>query len=91
MLNAISKVIDKDMKEALLWVVESLDEAAIDLDVDEIDIPLLPLTDECMTAINDIDFQEAMQIIGLHKPSSIQVIILYTYTILKYLMSFFNY
>lgn len=81
MLNAISKVIDKDMKEALLWLVESLDEAAIDLDVDEIDIPLLPLTDECMTAINDIDFQEAMQIIGLHKPSSIQVIILYTYTI----------
>lgn len=62
------------MKGALLWLIESLDEAAIDLDVDESDIPLLPLTDECMTAVNDIDFQKAMQILGLHKPSSIQVI-----------------
>jgi len=72
-LNATKKVIDKDMKTALLWLVESLDEAADDLDVDESDIPLLPLTDECMTAVNDIDFQEMMQILGIHKPSSIQV------------------
>lgn len=71
-LNAIKKVIDKDMKTALLWLVESLDEAADDLDVDESDIPLLPLTDECMTAVNDIDFQEMMLILGIHKPSSIQ-------------------
>lgn len=72
-LNAIKKVIDKNMKPALLWLVESLDEAADDLDVDESDIPLLPLTDECMTAINDTDFQEAMKILGIHKPSTIQV------------------
>lgn len=72
-LNAIKKVIDKDMKPALLWLIESLDDAIDDLDVDESDIPLLPLTDECMTAVNDIDFQEAMKILGLHKPSSIQV------------------
>lgn len=72
-LNAIKKVIDKDMKTALLWLIGSLDEAANDLDVDESDIPLLPLTDECMTAVNDIDFQEMMQALGIHKPSSIQV------------------
>lgn len=72
-LNTIKKVIDKDMKTALLWLIESLNEAADDLDVDESDIPLLPLTDECMTAVNDIDFQEMMQILGIHKPSSIQV------------------
>lgn len=71
-LNAIKKVIDKHMKTALLWLIESLDEAANDLDVDESDIPLLPLTDECMTAVNDIDFQEMMQVLGIHKPSSIQ-------------------
>lgn len=68
------------MKTALLWLVESLDEAADDLDVDESDIPLLPLTDECMTAVNDIDFQEAMEILGIHKPSSIQVKYLYNKT-----------
>lgn len=61
------------MKSALLWLIESLDEAADDLDVDETDIPLLPLTDECMTAVNDDDFQEAMKILGIHKPSGIQV------------------
>uniref|UniRef100_A0A2H8TU68 Protein timeless n=1 Tax=Melanaphis sacchari TaxID=742174 RepID=A0A2H8TU68_9HEMI len=72
-LNAIKKIINKDMKTALHWLVESLDEAADDLDVDESDIPLLPLSDECMTAVNDIDFQEMMQILGLHRPSSIQV------------------
>jgi len=72
-LNAIKKVIDKNMKPALLWLVESLNEAVDDLDVVETDIPLLPLTDECMTAVNDIDFQEAMIILGIHKPSSIQV------------------
>lgn len=72
--NAIKKVIDRDMKPALLWLVESLNEAADDLDVDESDIPLLPLTDDCMTAVNDNDFQEAMKILGIHKPSSIQVI-----------------
>lgn len=62
------------MKPALLWLIESLDEAAEDLDVDESDIPLLPITDECMTAVNDTDFQDAMIIVGLKKPSSIQVI-----------------
>lgn len=62
------------MKHALLWLIESLDEAATDLDVDESDIPLLPLTDECMTAVNNVDFQEVMQVLGIHKPSSIQVI-----------------
>lgn len=72
-LNAIKKVIDKDMKTALLWLIECLNEAADDLDVDESDIPLLPLTDECMTAVNDNDFQEMMQVLGIHKPSSIQV------------------
>jgi len=72
-LNAIKKVIDKDMKTALLWLIESLDDAANDLDVGESDIPLLPLTDECMTAVNDIDFQEMMQVLGIHKPWSIQV------------------
>lgn len=71
--NAIKKVLDKDMKPALLWLIESLDEAAEDLDVDESDIPLLPLTDECMTAVNDTDFQDAMQMLGIHKPSGIQV------------------
>lgn len=75
-LNAIKKVLDKDMKPALLWLIDSLDEAAEDLDVDESDIPLLPLTDECMTAVNDKDFQEMMHILGIHKPSSIQVIYL---------------
>lgn len=73
-LNAIKKVLDKDMKPALLWLIDSLDEAAEDLDVDESDIPLLPLTDECMTAVSDKDFQEMMHILGIHKPSSIQVI-----------------
>jgi hypothetical protein len=62
------------LKPALLWLIESLDDAAEDLDVDESDIPLLPLTDECMTAVNDKDFQDAMQILGIHKPSNIQVI-----------------
>ncbi|XP_015364645.1 PREDICTED: protein timeless homolog [Diuraphis noxia] len=71
-LNTIKKVIDKDMKTALLWLIESLEDAADDLDVDESDIPLLPLTDECMTAVNDVDFQEMMKILGIHKPSSIQ-------------------
>lgn len=71
--NAIKKVIDRDMKPALLWLIESLNEATEDLDVDESDIPLLPLTDECMTAVNDVDFQEAMKILGIHEPSSIQV------------------
>lgn len=61
------------MKPALLWLIESLDEAANDLDVDETDIPLLPLTDECMAAVNDNDFQETMKILGIHKPSGIQV------------------
>lgn len=73
-LNAIKKVIAKDMKPALFWLIESLNDAAEDLDVDESDIPLLPLTDECMAAVNDKDFQDAMQILGIHKPSSIQVI-----------------
>jgi len=62
------------MNTALLWLVESLEEAADDLDVDESDIPLLPLTDECMMAVNDGDFQEAMKLLGIHKPSNIQVI-----------------
>lgn len=61
------------MKTALLWLIESLDEAADDLDVDESDIPLLPLSDECMKAVNDVDFQDMMQTLGLHSPSSIQV------------------
>lgn len=74
-LNAIKKLIDKDLKPALLWLIESLEDAAEDLDVDECDIPLLPLTDECMTAVNDVDFQDAMQILGIHKPSGIQVIL----------------
>lgn len=72
-LNAIKKIIDKNMKPALLWLIESLDDATDDLDVDESDIPLLPLTDECMTAVNDDDFQETMKILGMHKPSGIQV------------------
>ncbi|XP_050066512.1 protein timeless homolog isoform X2 [Aphis gossypii] len=71
-LNSIKKIINKDMKTALLWLIESLDEAVDDLDVDESDIPLLPLSDECMTAVNDVDFQDMMQILGLHRPSSIQ-------------------
>lgn len=61
------------MKPALLWLIESLDEAADDLDVDETDIPLLPLNDECMAAVNNDDFQETMKILGIHKPSGIQV------------------
>lgn len=85
--NAIKKVIDRDMKPALLWLIESLNEAAEDLDVDESDIPLLPLTDECMTAVNDVDFQEAMKILGIHEPSSIQVI--HIFCILLKLISVF--
>lgn len=76
-LNAIKKVMDKNMKPALLWLVESLDEAADDLDVDESDVPLLPLTDECITAMSDTDFQEAMKMIGIHQPSNIQVTFLF--------------
>lgn len=71
------------MKPALLWLIESLDEASEDLDVDESDIPLLPMTDECMTAVNDTDFQDAMIIIGLNKPSGIQVIYLNILILLK--------
>lgn len=64
------------MKSALLWLVESLNDAADDLDVDESDIPLLPLTDDCMVAVNDSDFQNAMEVLGIHKPATIQVIYL---------------
>lgn len=78
------------MKLALLWLVESLNDAADDLDVDESDIPLLPLTDDCMVAVNDIDFQEAMQALGIHKPSTIQVNI-YTYMILPSKYNVMNY
>lgn len=72
------------MKSALLWLVESLDEAADDLGVDESDITLLPLTDECMMALNDIDFQEAMKIIGLHEPKGIQVTFIFIIYAIKY-------
>lgn len=82
-LNAIQKVIDKDMKPALLWLIESLDEAANDLDVDETDVPLLPLTDECMAAVNDDDFQEAMIKLGIHKPSGIQVMLHHSVLFMK--------
>ncbi|XP_050538805.1 protein timeless homolog [Daktulosphaira vitifoliae] len=71
-INALKKVVDNGMESALQWLIESLDEAAEDLGVDESDVPLLPLTNECMTAINDLTFQNAMVAIGIHKPSGIQ-------------------
>lgn len=61
------------MKEALDWIESSLNEVLEDLGDDESDVPVLPLADYSVTAMDDPNFQKFLKSIGIKPPSGSQV------------------
>ena len=63
------------MSEALQWLSSCLEEVADDREVepDEENIPLLPLTEDTFTAMDNPQFQEMLKALGVIPPFEEQV------------------
>lgn len=62
-----------DMKEPLQWIKESLEEAMEDRDEESTEgIPLVPLSDESMIAMDLPNFQRLLRAIGIEPPADEQ-------------------
>ena len=63
------------MTEALRWVSSSLEEVADDREADdeEDSIPLVPLSEEATTAMENTQFLKLLTALGLYPPSGEQV------------------
>ncbi|KAJ9574814.1 hypothetical protein L9F63_008013, partial [Diploptera punctata] len=68
--NLLIQVTSAGMSEALQWLCSCLEEVADDreTDGDEENIPLLPLTEETMTAMDNSQFQELLRATGISPP-----------------------
>lgn len=63
-----------DMSEPLEWLNESLTDAIEDYGTgDNEGIPLVPISDYAMTAMENPDFQNLLRALGIDEPSSEQV------------------
>jgi timeless len=62
------------MTQAVRWVSSSLEEVADDKETDDEDsIPLVPLSEEAMTAMENAQFLKLLTALGLLPPSHEQV------------------
>ncbi len=61
------------MKESVQWIISSLEEVIEDMDEDESDVPILPLADFSIKAMDNSVFQSLLTVIGIKPPSDIQV------------------
>ncbi|XP_012535516.2 protein timeless homolog isoform X2 [Monomorium pharaonis] len=69
----LKDVIDKDMREALEWIKESLQDALDDRDEESSEgIPLVPLTDYSSAAMDSPSFQKLLRAMGFVPPADAQ-------------------
>ncbi|CAL1677972.1 unnamed protein product [Lasius platythorax] len=69
----LKDVIDKDMREALEWIKESLQDILDDRDEESSEgIPLVPLTDYSSTAMDSPSFQKLLRALGFVPPADAQ-------------------
>ncbi|EFN71111.1 Protein timeless-like protein, partial [Camponotus floridanus] len=69
----LKDVIDKDMREALEWIKESLQDILDDRDEESSEgIPLVPLTDYSSTAMDSPSFQKLLRGLGFMPPADAQ-------------------
>ena len=61
------------MKNAVEWILSSLEEALEDIGDEESDIPILPLADFSVKAMDNDMFQRLLQAIGIKQPVNFQV------------------
>ncbi|XP_012062583.1 PREDICTED: protein timeless homolog [Atta cephalotes] len=66
----LKDVIDRNMKEALEWIKESLQDVLDDRDEESFEgIPLVPLTDYSMAAMDSPSFQKLLRAMGFVPPA----------------------
>ncbi|XP_072751003.1 protein timeless homolog [Anoplolepis gracilipes] len=69
----LKDVIDRDMREALEWIKESLQDILDDRDEESSEgIPLVPLTDYSSTAMDSPSFQKLLRALGFVPPADAQ-------------------
>ncbi|XP_012222325.1 protein timeless homolog isoform X1 [Linepithema humile] len=69
----LKDVIDRDMREALEWIKESLQDVLDDRDEESSEgIPLVPLTDYSATAMDSPSFQKLLRALGFVPPADAQ-------------------
>ncbi|XP_015606157.1 protein timeless homolog [Cephus cinctus] len=69
----LKDVIENDMKDALEWVKESMEEVLEDRDEESVDgIPLVPITDYSTVAMDSPSFQRLLRAIGIQEPANEQ-------------------
>ncbi|XP_029159250.1 protein timeless homolog [Nylanderia fulva] len=69
----LKDVIDRDMREALGWIKESLQDILDDRDEESSEgIPLVPLTDYSSTAMDSPSFQKLLRALGFMPPADAQ-------------------
>ncbi|XP_011173663.2 protein timeless homolog isoform X1 [Solenopsis invicta] len=69
----LKDVIDRDMREALEWLKESLQDAVDDRDEESSEgIPLVPLTDYSSVAMDSPSFQKLLRAMGFVPPADAQ-------------------
>ncbi|XP_020292361.1 protein timeless homolog isoform X2 [Pseudomyrmex gracilis] len=69
----LKDVIDKDMREALEWIRESLQDVLDDRDEESTEgVPLVPLTDYSATAMDSPSFQKLLRALGFVPPADAQ-------------------
>lgn len=61
------------MEEALEWIESSLNEVLEELGDDEDDVPILPLADYSIKAMDSHEFQNFLKSIGIKPPADHQV------------------
>ncbi|XP_065210655.1 protein timeless homolog [Planococcus citri] len=71
-ISSTKTVLNLGMKEALDWIETSLNEVLEELGDDEEDVPILPLADYSIKAIDDKDFQTFLKAIGIKPPADSQ-------------------
>lgn len=62
------------LKEAVDWLVSSLQDVIEEIGEDESDVPLLPLADYSVTAMDNDMFQKLLLALGIKRPEDFQVI-----------------
>ncbi|XP_069688768.1 protein timeless homolog [Periplaneta americana] len=72
--SILTQVISSGMSEALLWISSSMEEVAEDRDTeeDEEGIPLLPLTEDAMNAMDNPQFLNLLKALSIVPPSDEQ-------------------
>ncbi|XP_025075247.1 protein timeless homolog [Pogonomyrmex barbatus] len=73
LFGLVKDVIDRDMREALEWIKESLQDVLDDRDEESSEgIPLVPLTDYSSAAMDSPSFQKLLRALGFVPPADAQ-------------------